>query len=67
MEQIIVEWYSHETNEIMETEVRCFGLIEAIEIVRSSNNYKVVCLGAKYKDKESLISGIKKINSEKVL
>ena len=40
MEQIIVEWYSHETNEIMETEVRCFGLIEAIEIVRSSNNYK---------------------------
>lgn len=67
MERIIVEWYKHETQTTGTSELSAFGLQEAIDIVRRSNDYKVVCLGAHYKDKQALIKSINDINGETVL
>jgi hypothetical protein len=67
MDKIIVEWYKHENKTIGTTELSAYGLQEAIDIVRRSNDYKVVCLGAQYKDKEVFINSINKLNGEAVL
>lgn len=62
MEKIIVEFYSNETGKINKTELSCYGLKEAIEAVRSANEFKVVVISAEYKDKQAFIDGIKKMN-----
>jgi hypothetical protein len=67
MEKIIVEWYSHEKNETGKTEIIAFSLQEAISIVRQTNDFKVICLGAEYKDKEALIRLVNQLNGGKVV
>lgn len=66
MEKIIVKWYNHSKNKTGETELSAYGLAEAIDIVRRTNDFQVVCLGAEYKDVEALIKSIKEINGEPV-
>ena len=66
MEKIIVEWYCHEKNETGKTEIIAFSLQEAISIVRQTNDFKVICLGAEYKDKEALIRLVNQLNGESV-
>ena len=62
MERIIVEWYKHEDNTTGKTEVNAFNIQEAIDIIRQSNDFKVVCLGVEYKNKQSVIDMICKLN-----
>jgi hypothetical protein len=67
MERIIIEWYRHEDNKTGTTELSAYGLKEAIDIVRRSNDHKVVCLAAVYKDKEAAIRSIQQLNDAKIL
>jgi len=64
METIVVEWYCIETKKINKSELKAFGLKEAIDMIRSANSYKIICLSSEYKDKQKLIESVLKLNGE---
>lgn len=65
MEEIVVRYYNHSKDSIVEETTKAYSLKEAIEIMRQKHSFTIMCLGAHYKDEKALINSIKKMNTVK--